>query len=309
MKKEYDSFFKSIDLDELRSAWNKAKNEKKIKRRISFIISIIISIPLVIFMSTILPEVSGWVTLYMAILFFILVCALVCVCVFAIKGNKMSVKYRNIYKEKVISELMKNTFDRVEYHAFNGMPEYIYTEMEYPELYNTYYSNDYVNAYIDDKYPIKMADVTTQMSDRDDRKIITFKGLFAKIYMDKSINSKIIIKKDAGFIESGNIQLDSKDFEEIFDVTTTNKIVAMQILTHDVMELLIDYRNRLGKTFDIIIKGNVLAIRLHVGEMFEDYFNEDFVVNGNLIKEYYDILDFIDTLSKSIIKIVEETQT
>lgn len=308
MKKKYDSFFKSIDLDELRSAWNNAKNEKKIKRRISFIISIIISIPLVIFMSAILPEVSGWVTFYMAILFFLLVYALVCVCVFAINGNKMSVKYRSVYKEKVINELVKNAFDKVEYKAFEGMPEYLYVAMGYPERYNRYYSDDYFSAYIEEKFPIQIAEVTTEIYRKNDANIIIFKGLFARIDLKKSINSVIRIQEDKGFFGSGNIELDSKEFEKMFDVTTTNKVVAMQILTHDVMELLVSYRNSLGNAFDIVIQDSILCIRLHVGAMFEDYFNKDYVINEKLVKRYYNILDFIEKLSRCVIKIVEETE-
>lgn len=62
------------------------------------------------------------------------------------------------------------------------------------------------------------------------------------------------------------------------------------------------------KVINELVKNSFLCIRLHVGAMFEDYFNKDYVINEKLVKRYYNILDFIDKLSKSIIKIVEETQ-
>ena len=102
--------------------------------------------------------------------------------------------------------------------------------------------------------------------------------------------------------------MDSDEFEKYFDVSSTNDIVGMQILTHDIMDMLVDFRNKLKMPLDILIREDIMYIRLHVGKMFEAKFNKNAVIDKQILQRYFDIVNFIYSLSKKMIKTIEETE-
>ena len=63
--------------------------------------------------------------------------------------------------------------------------------------------------------------------------------------------------------------MDSQEFEKMFDVYTTNKLITMQILTSDIMEMLIEFRNILGRAFEIVIQQGHIYVRFDTGDIFE----------------------------------------
>ena len=95
---------------------------------------------------------------------------------------------------------------------------------------------------------------------------------------------------------------------KLFDVSASDKIKGMQLLTHDIMDLLITFRTQWKIPFDIVINNNIMYIRLHTGYMFESNYSKKNAIDEKKTKTYYNITDFIYSLSKEMIKCVKETQ-
>ena len=120
---------------------------------------------------------------------------------------------------------MSNFYNNLEYFPNKLMPEYIYNELEY-EYYNKYESDDYFEALIDNKYSIQMAEILTaeEKTYKDSEgktkteTIKKFHGLFAKIVMDKSINSELKIMQDRTIIPKERLNMDSTEFEKYFNL-------------------------------------------------------------------------------------------
>lgn len=212
---------------------------------------------------------------------------------------------------------MNNFYDKLKYFPQMQMPTYIYKEADYNESYDIYDSEDYLEGLIANKYEIKMAEVLTQREEShtnskgetETRTITMFHGLFAKIYMDKSINSELTIVKNAGMLfQKNRLKMDSREFEKYFDVKASNKIIGMQLLTADVMEELIEFKNKTNIEFDININNNKLYLRFHCGAMFEAGNIKNGAIDKTVMKKYFDILNFTYNLSKEIIDLVNETQ-
>ena len=236
--------------------------------------------------------------------------------IFAIVSNTRNVKIYNMeFKEEAIEKLLECALEKVDYIPQKGMPKYIYDEGKYTEFYNRYYSDDYVQAKLDGKYNMLMAEVKTQKEETktgSDGKTHTetttiFHGLFLKINIGKSINNELKIKQN-GIFSKYKLDMDSQEFEKYFDVTSTDKIVGMQLLTHDIMELLVSFRKIIKKTFDIIIRDDIMYIRLHIGAMFEPKINKKEVLDKEILRRYYNILDIVCTLSKKMAENVNDTQ-
>ena len=194
------------------------------------------------------------------------------------------------------------------------MPENIYKEVNY-ENYNKYYSDDYFTGLIDNKNKIEMAEVVTKEErtyedsegNTKSQDILKFKGLFSKIEIEKSIENELQISKN-NKSKRNKVEMDSQEFEKSFDVNCTNKIVAMQILTADIMEELISFKEKYKIEYDIYIKNNIIYLRFHCGNMFEAGNLKKGIVDKNLLEKYFNILNFTYKVSNKLIKTINDTE-
>ena len=142
----------------------------------------------------------------------------ICIILYAILGKNQR-EYKNKFKEIIINNLINNFYDNVEYFPKKQMPERIYNEAKYNEYYNIYYSDDYIEAKINNLYDIGMAEVCTEHEethrDSDGKTHTTtttiFHGIFAKIVIDKSIESYLRIQRNGKFaFNNKKLEMDSR---------------------------------------------------------------------------------------------------
>ena len=222
-------------------------------------------------------------------------------------------KYAEAFKNNVIKTLIDNFYDDVYYNPIGSMPKITYKEDRYNEYYNRYNSEDYFKGKILNQYDIEMAEVKTQkVETRRDSQGRThtstttiFHGLFAKVRMDKSLQTSLQIRKNYKTTEN-KVRMDSQVFEEYFDVASDNKIITMQVLTHDVMDMLMSFVEATNIKFDISIYGNEMYFRFYTGEVFELPSLKAGAFDEETLKKYYDILEFTYILSRKMIELIKE---
>ena len=135
---------------------------------------------------------------------------------------------------------------------------------------------------------------------------------YLEITLSKNTGADIFVHSDKGFIgkifkSSNKIEMDSQEFEKSFDVTASDKIKAMQLLTSDVMADLIDFKNNSKKNFELSIRENKLYFRFHCGNVFERAAFKDYL-DYKTLYEYYNYLNFSCIVSKKIFNLVKETE-
>lgn len=222
-------------------------------------------------------------------------------------------EYNKKYKEIVISKVISNFYDKLTYLPEASMPENEYRMPGY-EYYERYHSEDLFEAKINEKYDVKMAEILTEVikeeTDSEGNKTQTretvFHGLFSNIILDKPIIDEFRIVPNGQLFFGQRTKMDSSLFEKYFDVKSSDKIKAMQILTADVMEEFIDIQNKLGYVFDLVIKGNNLYLRIHTGDMFEPGSLKGGMFNKELIQKYYFVLKFTYTISNRLIELIDD---
>lgn len=313
MKNLEELYNEIINNKELKVAWQQARKEQQKVNKITISTAIIITVILLIFIIKLIG--FNFIMVFMAIFTIIFVNAIIFgISMFFRKEEK---KYNIVFKQKVIKNLIDNFYNNVEYFPDKQMPSRIYDEAKYNEYYNRYYSDDYIEAKINNKYDIGMAEVQTQEEETytdDDgkthtRTITKFHGIFAKIVIDKSINSELKIAQDKTFsFSKKRLEMDSSEFEKYFDVSTTNKIIGMQLLTADIMEELINFVNKTNMEYDIGLINNNIYLRFHCGSMFEVGKLKKGIVDKNMAEKYFYMLNFTYNLSNKIIKIINETE-
>lgn len=314
--KTFDEIYDELlnaDNNELNNAWREAKKESEKTKNTTLTICLIIDILIgTMFLKNGIKHFS--------ILFFIIPFAFVInMFVFIIVNllfSKNKSQYNIKYKNAVISKIMNNFYDNLEYFPQKSMPAYIYKEVKYG-YYDRYTSDDYMEAQINKKYGIQMAEVLTQKEEsykdsegRTQTRLVTiFHGLFAKIEMDKSINSELRIVQNGGMLmQKDRLNMDSSEFEKHFDVKASDKIIGMQLLTADVMEELIEFENKTNMKFDICINNNNLYLRFHCGAMFEPGNIKNGALDKATIKKYFYMLNFTYNLSNKLINVVNDTE-
>ena len=246
--KNFDEFYaelQNINNGELNNAWKEAKKSSEKAKKISLVICVIIDVFVIIML---LKRGISIALLIPALIINLFVVAIVNM----IFTGKNKYKYNQIYKQVVVKKIMNNFYNSLEYFPQKAMPEYIYRQLQY-EYYDNYMSEDYMEAQIENNNSIQMAEVETtetetytdSKGETQTRTVTKFHGLFAKIIMEKSINSELKIMQDkAMMLDKGRLKMDSSEFEKHFDVKASDKIIGMQILTADIMEELVQFEEK-----------------------------------------------------------------
>lgn len=308
----YEELNKINNNNELKSEYSKLLKKNKRTKRITILACLIVNFIIIkwLYQSGFLIKYTCFIGFFLV--FFMVINVFTIIIVNLIFGGGTS-KYSFKFKKMIISKLINNFYDNVEYYPEKPMPEYIYKKLQY-EHYDSYYSEDYFEGYIHNKYSIQMAEILTQEeeeyedSDGEEqiREITIFHGLFAKIVMEKSIKSEIKIIQDGTGRSNKKLEMDSSEFEKYFDVIASDPIIGMQVLTADVMEELIEFENKTKMKFDIYIKGNELYLRFHSGEMFEVGVQKNGELDKEVIKKYFYMLNFTYNLSNKLINVIND---
>ena len=226
--------------------------------------------------------------------------------------NKVSeeMSYTTQYKQLVITPFIKLLTPNISYRSNKSMERRAYIDGQF-EGFDVYSSNDDIVGYINN-YQFELANVHTEdeHTDSDGHTTYTtvFKGLYAfmplpntyeiEMFLRKDIkDTRKIFKKSGKSFENLYTKLDSSEFENKFDVYTNNKIFAAKILTHDIMQLMVDYVEKYGIPFEYIIKNNYFYIRFPGYDLFEPVIKKDKpALDKAVLYKDYTTLDFIYTV-------------
>lgn len=228
----------------------------------------------------------------------------------AFSGNRK--KYNKLFKEKVIKTFVKEYSTSLEYLPNKGIESFTYIKGEF-EMPDKFFSEDLIIGTLEDGNKISMSEVKSEIETRDSDGntdySIAFHGLFAEIKLNKTILTNIKIRRDTFELikQKNKVEMDSSEFEEKFNVYSADPIITMQLLTSDVMQMLLDFKKQNKFTPEITIKENYMYIRVCTGEVFEAKVFKKALDYDTLLK-YYNIINFTLELTEKILKNIKETE-
>lgn len=299
------------------------KSRQEAKQEIIKIVSIIIIgiilfliINKVVVVKEIFEKSSGILSLIIIFLIIIILCR--------IAKNSKILQYKNKFKMKVIKSLLNSFEENIMYFPKEGVKSQDYDEGGF-EKYDLFNSEDLMKGVLKNECDFQMSEVeTTDVQEDEEGKknyITIFHGIFAKIKTPKPFNTTLYLKQDyrdknflnkmissVSSLEKIRVNLDSQEFEKYFDVYSTDKIIAMQLLTADIMQLLINFKKEMKMYYEITIKNNSIYIRFRTGKMFEPVSVFGFSLDKKTIYKYYKILDFVFSLTDNLINLIKETE-
>lgn len=229
-QKTSEELYNEINNDEngeIKIQWKKALEERKKLNRIALIICIIVDIIAIYFLideinmrQRFIAQLPIQFTIFEYIwkVIPIVVIDIIIYSIVSLFGKEQK-NYKKTFKENIIKKILCNFYDNLEYFPEKQISERIYDEPGY-EDYNNYYSDDYMEAVLDNKYSIQMAEVETEKEEiyedgngnKQTRTINLFHGIFVKVDMEKSINSNLNIQPNVNFnvLKKNKLEMDSR---------------------------------------------------------------------------------------------------
>ena len=206
-------------------------------------------------------------------------------------------KYTKIYEESYKKEIIEADYKAAEFDN---------------KVFNIFSSDDYLEGTLENDIFVKMCDLNIQNQTRTRTKTHVediFQGIFVYTKSKKDIGTYVeILRNKRKIVElKEKIKMDSCEFEKYFDVYSDNNIITMQILTSDIMELLVEFYNKYQLDYEVVIKNNTIYMRFFTGPMFEP---EIFVnsMDKQLLHVYFGTFQFIVEFSKKINEILQELE-
>ena len=281
--KEFENLFSSLYTN---SIFKLEKIRNKVL--ISFLV-IISTILLVVFVPLLMVKL---IFLIVGIIFFI----------FFILGT---LQFNKMYKKSLISNFILLYNSNFSYNPL-GNKQIEQTKYVNANFNNHSFSNfsvtDVIEGPLNSDTYFHMCDISVKDVKKIDENNTTtkyiFEGIFAYTVSSKNINSYIRISKNKFniFQSKDCIHMDSSEFEKYFDIYSNNEILTMRILTHDVMEMLVNFYKIYNLQFEIVIKDNYIYLTFSTGALFEpNLFSNS--LDKKLFYKYYNILNFIINLS------------
>lgn len=225
-------------------------------------------------------------------------------------SSKENNEYQINYKELVIRNLIREYNQKWIFNPYRGISSHVYSLGEF-ERFDRFKSEDYIGGVLNNRCIIDMAEVTTEDRHTDEdgntSYSIIFQGLFARISFATKIDSITKVRKNKfKLIESRNtLEMDSGEFERIFDVYSEGKVTTMQILTLETMQKIIDFTHKTKIIPEFTIKQNYLYIRFKIDNVFEPSLTKN-SLDYETLKKYFDVINFVELISKEILNNIEQ---
>ena len=226
--------------------------------------------------------------------------------------------YQETYKEKIITPLIQSFNRNLQYEPNSGLDKELFINGEFIPWYssNLYHSNDLVYGLLSNNCKFNMAEVFIKHLYTDSygyqSETPIFNGLFAFIETNSSFKDRLYITKNSSYDNKESLyerrenyyniksKIDSTEFEKIFDVYSNSQIISLQILTHEVIEMILDFYNEFKVNFEITIKEKFIYIRFSTYDMFEVPFSNKYSLDKDTLYKYYRTLDFTLSLSTKL---------
>ena len=219
-------------------------------------------------------------------------------------------EYIKEYKDTFIKNFINNINSKLNYDKNGGQDLYnYYLDGEYEDKkFNDFCTDDYISCYNEDGTSIDICDVALKNKDEKGNYINTvYEGLFSVSFFNISIPNEVRIKKNQVKTKNNRVEMDSKEFEKYFDVYSDSNILAMEILTHDIMQEIIDFYNLYKIDFEMLLKRNKMYIRFNTGSMFEP----NILKKSSNIKSlwvFYNVINFVTTFTIRMNKLLKDLE-
>lgn len=223
-------------------------------------------------------------------------------------------KYNDIYvksfKDTIIKNFVKYINHNLEYHQKGGKNLFhYYLDAKFEDKqFNDFTTDDYIEGINENGTNIEMCNIALENYNNNGEFLnMVYEGIFSVTKLNNYVTGEIRIKKNQYILKNkhNKVEMDNNEFEKYFDVYSNSNILAMQILTHDIMEELLQFYNTYKINCEIVIKDNNIYIRFDTGVMFEPNILKK-TEDMNTLWVYYSVLKFVTNFTVKVNKLLKD---
>ncbi|WP_072681346.1 DUF3137 domain-containing protein [Arcobacter sp. LA11] len=268
------------------------KQRKDLKIKVIFLFVIIIWNTATIYFFFFFKEDNNFDVLKLFLVFILIVCSFL--------YNYLTRDYKTEFKHKLIKPLIKELDSNLKYSPASSISKETFNRSLLFPKPDRYDGNDLISGLINST-KIYFSDVHA-VRESSDNSYTIFQGIFIVADFYKNFYGNTIILPDHAQKKYGNllgswfqsknlnrdelIKMDNLEFEKEFVVYSTDQVEARYILSHSLMEKILNYKRKSKKELFISFINNHLHIGIHYGkDLFEPVVFSS-LLDNKLINEY-----------------------
>ena len=230
---------------------------------------------------------------------------------------KMKVSgYSSLFKDKVIEKLVEFIGDTLRYNKLGMISEYEYKRsLLFPQNVDRYSGDDLVTGKVDG-IDIRFSEVHSELKKKGDKGKdywqTIFRGLFFIADFNKHFKGKTVVLPDnserflgslSHFFQSFSsrgelVKMDNPDFEKEFVVYSSDQIEARYILSHSLMDSILEYKKLVGKNIYISFVNSSIYIAIGFKDkLFEPKIYKK-VTSFDEVRFYFEVLSLTSDIVK-----------
>jgi len=217
------------------------------------------------------------------------------------------------YKKQILQTFIKSYNENLNYYVDGRIPEYIYDRGGF-EKYVGYYSEDLISGNINNHNMMigeVITDAKLSIPSKENSPTKLFFGLVVVSEFDNIYNGMLKIHSNKGYLQKIlknkiKIEMDSNEFEKRFDIFADDKIQAMQLLTSDIMDMMVSFIKETGIDFEVTVVNSNIYLRFKTGNLLDMKSKKD-MTDFDTFKRSFDILNFATGITELIIQAIEKT--
>ncbi|MBP1681972.1 MAG: hypothetical protein H6Q35_2311 [Proteobacteria bacterium] len=223
-----------------------------------------------------------------------------------------SAGYGSLFKDQVIEKIIHFLDPSLIYDKTNSINEHEYQQSElFLESYDRFSGNDLIRGTIEG-VEVHFCDlhVEKKVRTKNGKEEWTdiFQGLFFVADFNKAFHSKVVVLPDiaerslgvlGSWIQGMNLQrgelmkLDHMEFEKFFVVYGSDPIDSRYILSHALMEKIVQFRKKIDKSLYLSFVDSKLFLALNYNKpLFEPILSRS-LLEFDYIKDYFELLVMI----------------
>ena len=323
MEKNFNKIYEEIYKEE-----NEYLNKLRVKNSIKIAFGIILGIFAIIFTfyyisdsdETALPYA---VILGIATLVFFFIC------------YKDYARYKETFKKHVIKKMISTYNNKLSYNPKYGIRREEYSKSNFEQGFDFFESEDSIIGTIGNSSSLKMSQVKTTLKIRDtdgERSIISFFGLYGYVKLERSAFSNIDILRNSNDIVNSfrniknqievktkleplhytrypkeKIEIDSAEFEKYYDFYADDKIMALRIVTSELIEKFVRAKEISNFKLEFKIAKDRLYFRYGCGDAFEPTSFKE-ALDYEVLHNYFKMIDIPLSLVEAFIEHINEIE-
>lgn len=214
-------------------------------------------------------------------------------------------KYTYTFKTKIINELIKEFDPHLNFYMDGASFNRGFSEAGFIKNYTEIETEDVIKGVLTEDINMQLSEIKViqERSDMEGNKTrdVIFKGMFAelKLNVEKDFPIVSIRKNNTKFLNNREllekIELESTQFEDMYDFYAYNPIEALKLFSIDVIEKIVEFKEKYNIKCEMVFKSDKIYLLFNYYEPFEIRVDKN-ALDYTLLYEYYKLVEMVGNI-------------